>query len=385
MNSGFNISTICKVKFVFSISLLTITLQGFSQDFNKQNYSGIAADYHYGKVIPTNPFVKGENLKGEPLKYYQSLSIKMLWQNPGYTDWQKVYHIPYYGFGVFAGDFYNPDELGYPIAVYGVLGIPIRRWNKFALYSEFQFGMAFNWQHYDSINNPKNLAIGGSMTVYLDIGMTAFYQISSKLDLGAGFSFLHFSNGGFERPNRGLNLYSPSFELKYHFAGKPNLNFVQKADRLRRSNDLFLMLGYGDHQLNEHELDTNYFAVGGLSVIYFVQVSNALRIGAGTDINYFWGLNAKPDGTIGPRTLDNFTVGLILQPEIIIDKLTLVGGFGIYTTHLNYLNFKQAYQRLGVRFEIYKNVSLGVNVRAINFMLAEFLEFNVGYRIKWEK
>jgi hypothetical protein len=40
---------------------------------------------------------------------------------------------------------------------------------------------------------------------------------------------------------------------------------------------------------------------------------------------------------------------------------------------------------LGVRYDIYRNISLGVNVRAVNFMLAEFLEFNVGYRIKWEK
>ncbi|MBK7175570.1 MAG: hypothetical protein IPH84_20665 [Bacteroidales bacterium] len=66
---------------------------------------------------------------------------------------------------------------------------------------------------------------------------------------------------------------------------------------------------------------------------------------------------------------------------MIVGKLTLLGGVGIYARHLNYGNFKQTYQRLGARFEIYNQWSLGVNVRAINFMLAEFLEFNLGYRL----
>ena len=154
---------------------------------------------------------------------------------------------------------------------------------------------------------------------------------------------------------------------------------------MERSNDLYFMMGYGDHQLNEYELDTNYYAIGGISVIYFTQLSNAFRLGYVTDVNYWWGLNAKSDGTSGSRTAENFTLGIILQPELIIDKLTLVGGFGIYALHLNYGNFQQTYQRLGVRFDVYKNISIGINVRAVNFMLAEFLEFNLGYKIRWIK
>ncbi len=227
--------------------------------------------------------------------------------------------------------------------------------------------------------------IGGGITVHLNIGMFAFYPLTKRLDLGAGISFIHFSNGGFERPNRGFNLYAPSAELKYHFGGRPDVRLAKSPGRLPRSNDLYFMLGYGDHQLNEHELDTNYFAVAGISAIYFTQLSNAFRLGYGADINYWMGLNANPDGTIGPRKAENFTLGVILQPEVIIDRLTLVGGIGIYGIHRNYGNLKQTYQRLGVRYEFFRNCSIGINVRSINFMLAEFLEFNLGYRIRWMK
>ncbi len=319
------------------------------------------------------------------MDHYQAFTVKALWQNPGHKDWQKIYKGPYYGVGFTVSDFYNPQEVGKPLSLYGILGIPIKRWEKLELYTEFQFGLAWNWIFYDSITNPKNIVVGGSMTVHLNIGVNAFYPITKNLDLGAGFNFAHFSNGGFERPNRGFNIYTASLELKYHILGRPDTRSIKSPGRMERSNDLYFMLGYGDHQLDEHELDTNYYAIGGISIIYFTQLSNAFRLGYGTDINYWWGLNAKPDGTIGPRTAENFTLGLLLQPELIIDKLTLVGGFGVYALHLNYGNFQQTYQRLGVRYDVYKNISVGVNVRAVNFMLAEFLEFNLGYRIRWMK
>jgi len=382
-------STIIKITLLIFYVLLVLSMKGFAQAetlrIKHKNYPSISANYQSGNIIPTTDFVKGDNLKGKPMQKYQAYTVKMLWQNPGYTNWQKIYHVPYFGAGLTIGDFYNPREVGYPVSAFGILGIPILRWNKLELYSEFQFGIASNWKHYDSINNPKNLVVGGSLTVHLNFGINAFYPITEKLDLGAGMNFIHFSNGGFERPNNGFNIYSPSVELKYHLSGRPDAKSVKAPGRLERSNDLYLMMGYGDYQLSDHELDTNYFAVGGISAIYFTQFSNAFRLGYGTDVNYWWGLNARPDGTPGPYAMENLTLGLLVQPEFIIDKLSLVGGIGIYAVHRNYGNFNQTYQRLGVRYEVYKNVSLGVNIRAINFMLAEFLEFNIGYRLRWLK
>ena len=378
-----------KIHAILLFILLIPVLKGFSREdslgIKHKSYPGISANYQHGNIIPTTDFVKGDNLQGKPMHLYQAFTVKMLWQNPGYTNWQKVYHAPYYGAGITLGNFDNPGEVGYPVSAFGILGIPVKRWNKLELYSEFQFGIASNWKHYDSVYNPKNLVVGGSLTVHLNLGINAFYPITKKLDLGAGLNFIHFSNGGFERPNNGFNIYSASAELKYHISGRPDTRSVTSPGKLNRSNDLFFMLGYGDYQLPDHELDTNYFAVGGISAIYFTQFSNAFRLGYGTDINYWWGLNARPDGTPGPYAFENLTVGLLVQPEFIIDRLTLVSGIGIYALHRNYGNFNQTYQRLGVTYEVYKNISLGVNIRAINFMLAEFLEFNLGYRIRWMK
>ena len=251
------------ISLIISIPFISAS-QSDSSATKKKNYPFVSFNYHYGNIMQTNDFIRGENQYGEPMKRYQSGSLKIGWQNPGYADWQKVYHGPTYGVGFYVGDLSNPEEIGYPMALYGFFGIPIVRLNKFELYTEFQFGLAWNWQHYDSISNPNNIAIGSGLTVYLDIGLNAYYPITKNLDLGLGLSFTHFSNGGFERPNRGVNLVAPSIELKYHINGRPDVRNIEKAPKdLEKSNDLYFMLGYGDHQLNEHEFDSNYYAVAG--------------------------------------------------------------------------------------------------------------------------
>jgi opacity protein-like surface antigen len=366
----------------FFVLNLYLPASAFSQadtvKVKTRDYLSIALTYTNGKILPTNPFVEGENLSGKPLLYHQSVSAKLLWQNPGYTEWQRIYHIPYYGIGYSKADF-NTRELGSPNSVFGVLGVPVLRLNKLELYSEFQFGVAWNWNKYDSITNPKNIAIGGGMTVHLNIGFNAFYPLSRHLDLGAGVAFSHFSNGGFERPNRGLNLFSPSIELKYHPVGKPDVRNAPRAGKLPKRHEFYLMMGYGDHQMVEHELDTNYYAVGGLSAFYLMQHTNAFKSGPGLDFNYWWSLTARENGSPGPVGWDNLTIGAFYQIEFALNRLSLHGGVGNYLRHRNYGNCEQFYQRVGVKYHFTDHISMGVNVRSINFMLAEFLEFHLGY------
>ncbi len=377
------------MRLCFFVTALFINGIGISKEINTQSdrkqHLIVSSGFGYGNVMPSNLFVRGDNLQNHPVEQYMALSVKTLWQNPGYTDWQKIYKGPYYGFGFSIGDFGNPYEIGYPASSYAILGLPLVRIKKLELFTEFQYGLTYNWRHYDSENNPKNIAIGGILTVHLDLALKMFYDLSPNLDLGAGVSFTHFSNGGIKRPNHGFNIYSPLAEVRYRFVPRHDYKNIEKTGRLKRSNDLLVMRAGSIYQLAEFEPDTNYFAVYGWSFIYLHQISNAVRVGIGRDMNYWWGMTVNSDGTMGARTIKNLSVGYILQPELIIDRLTLVGGIGLYVKHLHFGNFNQLYQRLGIRFDLYKTLSLGVNVRAINFNRAEFMEFNLGYRVQWFK
>lgn len=374
------------IQCLFMVLLLSV-LSCFSQTDTttvQKSKKIISFSYQHGNVIKTTPFLKGENLIGRPIKQYQSVSVHMLWQNPGKIDWQKVFRAPYYGAGISLGDIYNPCELGYPVSIYGIFGIPVKRWDKLEIFSEFQFGVAMNWKYYDPLINPKNMNIGANYSFHLNVGMNAYYPISKKMDIGAGINFLHFSNGGLERPNKGLNIYGGRVELRYHLDNRITKRSIILPGRLDRSNDLYFMVSGSRFQLVEYELGSDYYGLGGFSLIYFTQLSNAVRLGYGADFDCWKLLNGLPADSQIKKEFKK-SLGIILQPEIIVNKLSIVGGFGIYALHDKFGSLKQTYQRLGVRYEFYKNLSVGLNVRGRDFFRAEFMEFNMGYRYRWMK
>jgi len=159
-----------KYAHLYLLFILTPFLS-FSQDIEKEvDYSFISINLKKGKVLPTNNFLKGDNFAHKPINTSKSISIKYGWQNPEYSDWQKIYNRPYYGIGIYVADFDNSIELGLPIAIYGFIGIPIIRTGKFELYNELQIGASSNWVVYNEKTNPKNKAIGSNITVYLNFG-----------------------------------------------------------------------------------------------------------------------------------------------------------------------------------------------------------------------
>jgi len=373
------------ILFVILISYQQLKSQSSLNEKLSKQKPFLSFGYHGGRILKTNDFVNGKNSEQIRLDNYKSYSVKIGFQNPGYTNWQKTFHIPYYGMGFKYSNF-DFKDLGSQKALYGFFGIPILRYKNFELYNELQFGFGWNQIHYDSINNPKNIAIGSLLTVFVDIGFNAVYHLNRNIDIGGGVSFSHYSNGGFERPNRGLNLFAPFVEIKYHFKERADTKDIPQAIKEQRSNDLYFMLGYGNHQIVEHEFDTNYYSVMGLGIYYDIQHNNYFRSGMGVDFNYLRALSANSDGTPGVQgTLDNLTIGIIYAPELMISRLSIIAGIGIYAKHHKYGNFQQLYQRAGVKYHFTENFSAGINVRSINFMLAEFLEFNIGYRIRWEK
>jgi hypothetical protein len=44
-----------------------------------------------------------------------------------------------------------------------------------------------------------------------------------------------------------------------------------------------------------------------------------------------------------------------------------------------------SYQRIGLKYHIFENIFAGINVRAYDFSIADYIEWNIGYRIKWQK
>lgn len=361
------------------ITFLLIIFQSFGQEKTREQHFMLSGAYGYGNVLITDPFLRINNAQNKPIDRYQFASLHALWQNPGYADWQKVLNFPYYGAGIAVGDFFT-EEIGYPISAYGILGVPLKRWKKVEAYAEFQVGLTGNWNHFDEETNRNNISVSTDVSAYLVAYLKAFYQFNQRIEGGLGIGLIHSSNGAVKVPNFGLNAYAPSLELRYRFKERANYQTIDRLTEFKREKSLYVMLAYSRYQSVLLGFDSNNFSMFGLSAVYLKQVKNMLRIGPGLDINYLPDLNLIT-GESKSNTLDDIAVGVVLQPEILIGDLTFVTGVGVYVKHLAYGSFQKVYQRMGLKYRVYDNLSLGVNVRANDFSLADFLEFNVGYTI----
>ena len=75
--------------------------------------------YQNGYIFPTNDFVRGINAEHNIIDNFQTFSLKFTKQTLWDKLWELIYNYPEYGVGISLADFYNLEEIGLPVAVYG--------------------------------------------------------------------------------------------------------------------------------------------------------------------------------------------------------------------------------------------------------------------------
>jgi len=209
-------------------------------------------------------------------------------------------HYPEYGLGIYVADFYNPEEIGMPIAFYSYYNAPFYRWKRFTINYELGFGFAFNWKNY-SQSNTFNTAIGAKYTVYIDLGIKAEYQFHKNFSTSLGFSLTHFSNGHLKDPNFGLNTIAPKIGIKYDLQKELPQFIRQEIPKYQSKNEFYLSAFGGMKNIIYDSLNTpeteRYeglsFFVGGLMASINRQISYKSKIGLGFSLSYDGSINAQ--------------------------------------------------------------------------------------------
>ncbi len=368
----------------------------------RYNYVGLR--YHAGRVLQTNDFLKGENSANQVIDYYQALDISYGVQTDGDKEWHHIFNFPYFGVGYYNANFFNVDELGTPTALYGFMGFPFKRWDKGMWGYELGFGLTYNWEPYNKYDNPFNVAIGSYRTVYIDANLFYQYYLGKRWSLRGAFGFTHFSNGGTRKPNSGINLLSPSLEVSYNFKDRPIL--IRKPQPAYGQHyEVAMQFGAGSK--NELYDNPNNVPEGSLqgttSMMYsYFNLSGALlkqatwknKFGAGIDITYDEAANITienpEDGSLPPIVsyADDFyekmMIGVFGTYEYTVDRLSVASYFGILALRKKGTNSNPLlYQKFGIKYHFKNDMYAGLLVRAHNFSVAEVIEWNIGYRIKW--
>lgn len=382
-----------------AVGPLSSLLKADSLKAESKNYSFISSRYHAGWVLQTNDFLRGENQKGSPINNYQSLAFSYGVQTSGHKEWHHILNFPYYGVSFYNANFFNSKELGYPTALFGFLGMPLQRWQRSAFGYELGFGMAYNWQPYDADQNPFNLAIGSSKTVYINASLVYSYDLTPRWQLKSGASFTHFSNGAMKKPNAGINLVSPFVELNYSFRDKPVL-IRQPQPAYPKHYEVAVQLGAGlKEELYKNPDSPGLKTIGSFTVVNFSmawlkQETWKNKWGAGFDLTYDTQGNLRIDYNTADgvpalykstHELDYMKLGIYGTYEFCIDRLSIASYLGVYALRKHFDTEQPLiYQKIGMKYHFKNDLYLGLLVRAYRLTVADVIEWNIGYRIKWD-
>jgi len=398
---------------ILLIALISSTLYATdTTKVKKDRYNkSLRLFYQAGSVLPTNNFLKGDNKSGKPVDYFQSFSLQYGVDTDGRKLWQQLYGYPTWGFAFYAVNFFNPEELGTPSAIYAFINAPIiKRFKNWSINYEVGFGLTYNWKPFNLNTNPYQYAIGSSNTVFIDAGLNADVNLGKHFNLTAGFTFTHFSNGATKVPNMGINLFAPRVGLKYQF--KPRKEFIVNEIPDYKDNwEYIALFAASSKQLGfqvTDNADTTYVAetygVFTFSTGVNRQISHKIKFGAGADFSYDGSYNSyisyqnnKTTGRLNAGTNNKLAIGIYGAFELVVNKLSVViqPGWYIYREDWQVPESPSqgiaiprrkpggSYQRIGLKYHIFDNIFAGINVRAYDFSIADYIEWNIGYRVEW--
>lgn len=380
------------------VPCVLLSHDAFAQSGQVEKAKGhfLRAGYQPGYVLPTNSFVKGDNLRGEPIEWYHAVRLEFGWQSDGSEVWQQIYNAPSYGIGLYGANFFNDEEVGTPSALYGFFNWPFKRWTRSALNAHLGFGLAQNFKGFDPETNPHNTAMGAESAAYIDVGFTYNLAFSHRWEGIGGFSVTHFSNGGTKKPNSGYNMIGVGASMSYNFQREPIVYKQMEVPPYEKNWELILTGSAGIRNmavdLRADTLVGKYFdedfLIFNITAAAARQLGHMPKVAAGIDVAYDESVKRLVDLADGER--DD-------APAVDFgDHLSLSGfagyehvaGRGSLLLQLGYTFLRKDvkgqvpkfYQRLGLKYHVFRNTFLGINVRFQEFSRANNLEFTLGQR-----
>lgn len=393
-------------KIILSFSVILICFPGFGQKLIKSKIDSLISKtpfsvrigFQSGHVFPTNEFISGDNLAHDTIDSYNSINLLFLKQTKGDRLWEQLYGYPVYGIGYYSAFFDETNELGVPFAIYGIFSAPFVRFHKLSFNYEMGLGIATEWNNFNPVTNPKNIAISAEQSTYIEAGLNLEYQFGERNFLSAGYGLYHFSNGKLKMPNRGLNTGALKLSFRYQLNKDTRTFIKRKVPEFKKYFEWDISFYGGAKNVtytgNDVDIITKYngiyFPVMGINNAISRVIDYKSKIGLGFSVGYNGAINSQiavEEGELDEVDLpfrNHITFSVFPSYELVVDKLAFVvqPGFYIYRKKSPELT-PVFYQRLGIKYHFYKYYFLGINIRAFQFNESDFIEWNIGRTIKW--
>lgn len=331
---------------------------------------GIKGTFHHGAILPHRKEVS-EIIEGHTQVYEISFNKA----STGKKKWQQLYNYPKTGFSVVAINLGNDKELGMGYGVFPFIEIPINQ-RKINLRFKIGYGLGYIEKPFDRKTNYKNVAIGSHFNALIYVNTLWEIKIADGLNTSAGLSLIHFSNGSFERPNLGVNIFSLNTGVTYSFGDK-NARIKSKLEERPHKWSKKITIGVGLKETPP--ADRQKYVVSTYSFSLMKIRGEKSSYGFGADAFYNTSLSdlIAKDSSTTSSGLDNFRLGLIGIYSFDFGKVSISIGMGGYVLS-NYKGNGIIYNRLETRYSVNDKLFLRFAMKT-HIAVADFLDFGVGY------
>ena len=351
-----------------------------------------------GGILHTNQFLKGANSEARTMNRANTLALKYAFLPPPGSAQALTYKGAYQGIGVALHDF-NP-QLGSPVSAFLFQGATIATMApRLALNYEWNLGLTMGWCPHDYVDNPDNRVIGSRVTADITASVYLKYTLSRQLDLNAGISFSHYSNGNTALPNAGLNTLGAKVSLAYYVnrkEEKPSAPPVLAPVR-RWHTDLVV---YGAWKCKGVSSDDgNAFAipgkfiVAGLNVSPMRQFNPWLRLGPSLDVVYDHSANimlneqvmnysywvGTDDDIRQPSWYRQLAAGLSAHAEFTMPWFSINLGVGHHLVNAKD-DFRGFYETLALKIAVTRPLFLHIGYSLYDYRYPNNLMLGLGWR-----
>lgn len=373
------------------------SIPGYKPDtgyFAKRFIHRLGVEYRPGYIFQTCSFLAGDNSQWKPYEWGYSAHLKYSFQFKPNTCADRIYGSAYQGIGLGYYDFGSKEELGNPIAIYLYQGARIARiTSRLSLNYEWNFGLSLGWKPYDDYTNPHNSVIGSKANAYINAGIQFNWMVSREIDLVAGVTGTHFSNGNTKFPNAGLNTMGLKVGVIYNFnrpkdaLTKPLYQApIPKFSRYL-SYDLTLFGSWrrkgvwvGSGQIASPDA----YTVLGFNFAPMYNIGYKFRTGVSLDGVYdassnVYTIPGNGNECYKPSLEKQLALGISGRAEYVMPYFTVGVGIGANVLHGGG-DHKGIYQVLTLKVEMTRSSYLHIGYNLKNFSDPNYLMMGIGFR-----
>lgn len=353
----------------------------------------IAVDVIPGTILHTNRFLKGDNPEERTMNHAFTAHVKYAFMKPAGSQSSNIYKDAYQGIGLAYNEF-NP-QLGHPLSAYIYQGARIAAIvPRLTFNYEWNLGLAMGWHAYDPETNSSNLVIGSKVTAYIGADFFLTYRLSRCIDVNAGISLAHYSNGNTQFPNAGLNTGGIRAGIAY-YVNRPERTVPKvpvPAFDGGMSCDVVLFGAWrrrGMYSEDGHvSVLPGTYGVAGFNITPVYNINHWLNAGLSFDGVYDHSANIVVSGGGSPYTKDDLyfpgtsrqmALGVSARAEFVMPYFTINLGLGTNVIN-NTDEFKGVYEVLALKINATRRVFAHIGYTLNNFRNPRFLMLGMGYR-----